>query len=152
MARETATEKTTQESAERSATSRTAAGTNQPPATGKAEVHKTAKMREEERLVAEREANLKRQGEKIAPNRWGVILRETGEIIDIKIMEGGVEPEVDEKDAELYDTEQLPSAAMIGMKRGGTKDAVGGFGFEEGSEGAANRSVVGATRVRDTAA
>lgn len=57
------------------------------------------------------------------------------QVSDIKQMEGAA-PDVPNG----YEVAQVPDGVLIGMIKGGKKDAVGGFGFPDGSEGAAERS------------
>jgi hypothetical protein len=66
-----------------------------------------------------------------AGGRYAVILKETGEVIDIKIMEGAA-PELNADKAHLYDVEQVDAGVLIGMVRGGPNDSAGAFGFPEG--------------------
>jgi hypothetical protein len=57
------------------------------------------------------------------------------QVSDIKQMEGAA-PDVPRG----YEVVEVPDGVLIGMIKGGKKDAVGGFGFPDGSEGAAERS------------
>jgi hypothetical protein len=83
----------------------------------------------------------------VASGRWAVILKETGEVIDIKLMDG-TEPEINQDQVERYEVEEVDGGVMIGMVRGGKGEAVGGFGFpEEGGIG--DRYGTGVTRLAD---
>jgi hypothetical protein len=57
------------------------------------------------------------------------------QVSDIKQMEGAA-PDVPRG----YEVVQVPDGVLIGMIKRGKKDAVAGFGFPDGSEGAAERS------------
>lgn len=81
--------------------------------------------------------------------RYALVLKETGEVTDIKLMDG-VEPEINSDVADQY--EVFPSDTLqIGMVRGGKANAVDGFGFSD-EQVAANRSASGVTRIADAKA
>jgi hypothetical protein len=80
-------------------------------------------------------------------SRYAIILTdEDGNqvVSDIKQMEGSA-PVVPNG----YKVVKVPDGVLIGMIKGGTVSAVGGFGFPEGSPGAEVRSPVGVTKADD---
>ena len=90
----------------------------------------------------------------VESGRYALILkRDDGkeEVTDIKIMEGGVEPEVYNKAVESgnYAIEEVSGGVQIGMVRGGEIGADGGFGFEDEAT-AGGRYGPGVTRTTDT--
>jgi hypothetical protein len=121
------------------------------------------------RSVSPEQANA---AERVEEGRWAIIksfdedsvggARE--EVINICIMNPpGAPPEmpsISETDrrgnestaGEEYSAEQVPGGVMIGMVRGGPEDAVGGFGFPEGSGGKGDRFGPGAVRLADAGA
>lgn len=84
--------------------------------------------------------------------RYAVILtNDDGKdvISEIKLMEG-TEPEFNVDAADRgYKLEKAEDGWQIGMVRGGSVKAVGGFGFEDALS-AAGRSDAGVTRIADT--
>lgn len=86
----------------------------------------------------------------IAKGRYATILNETGEVTNIQIMEG-VAPEINGDTAHRYTVEEVDGGVMIGMVRGGPKNAVGGFGFPEGQD-IGDRHGTGVTRIADSKA
>lgn len=68
-------------------------------------------------------------------------------VSEIKQMEGGA-PVLGGDHAKAV---KVPDGVMIGMIKGGTVDAVGGYGFPDGTEGKALRSDTGVTKVDEPA-
>lgn len=65
--------------------------------------------------------------------RYAVILKATGEVTEIKIMEGDNAPEINGDTAHNYLVEKVGPGVLIGMVRGGPNNAADGFGFPEGT-------------------
>ncbi|HYF57221.1 MAG TPA: hypothetical protein VEA41_23430 [Salinarimonas sp.] len=73
------------------------------------------------------------------------------EVSVISQMEG-VPPEIRSDLKKTVKVEKVPDGVLIGMVRGGKKDAVGGFGFPENSTDSAADRGNGVTRFADTMA
>lgn len=69
------------------------------------------------------------------------------EVSNIAQMEGAV-PEVRSGDSKVV---PVADGVLIGMIKGGPVDAVGGYGFPEGSQGSGLRSQAGVTKVDEPA-
>lgn len=82
-------------------------------------------------------------------SRYVVILKETGEVSDIKLMEGDVEPKINTDVIDKYDVEEVDGGVKIDMFRGGPVHSVAGFGYPEGYTGPAPTGG-GITRVSAT--
>lgn len=91
----------------------------------------------------------------IASGRWAVILKSNSdgqaEVADIKIMEGGLRPELNVDAADRYTLEEVEDGVKIGMVSGGKVGTVGGWGFQD-ELSAAGRSEAGVTRIADAKA
>jgi hypothetical protein len=81
--------------------------------------------------------------------RYAVILKETGEVADIKIMEGDTAPEINGDVADKYEVVKVGGGVMIGMVKGGPNNAADGYGFPEGTN-IGDRHGTGATRIADS--
>lgn len=73
--------------------------------------------------------------------RWATIVKnDEGEEVVANISQmDGVPPEIRDDQKGRVKLEKVEDGVLIGMIRGGPVDAVGGFGFPEGSEGAEGR-------------
>lgn len=80
--------------------------------------------------------------------RYAVILKETGEVSDVKLMEGDMLPEINTDAADKYEVAKVGPGVAIGMVRGGPVHSADGFGFPEGYTGPAPAGG-GVTRVAD---
>ena len=78
------------------------------------------------------------------PTRYAVIRKQDdgSEVVsDIKLMEG-IPPEIRSDQKNRVTVEKAEDGVMIGMVRGGKRDAVGGFGFaKQGTQTAADRGL-----------
>lgn len=71
---------------------------------------------------------------KVASGRWAVVVKDTGVVSDIKLMQGGLEPELRNDHKDQYELVQLDAddEVAIGMVRGGK--GKGGFSWPEGHD------------------
>lgn len=65
--------------------------------------------------------------------RYATILKETGEVTNIQIMEGDNAPEINGDTAHNYIVEKVGGGVLIGMVKGGPNNAADGYGFPEGT-------------------
>ena len=63
-------------------------------------------------------------------DRYAVILKQTGEVIDVKLIDGP-KPEFEGDKADQYEIIEADDGIQIGMVRGGPRYQVAGFGFPE---------------------
>ena len=77
-------------------------------------------------------------------NRYAILVTDDDGntvVSDIKQMEGSA-PDVPKG----YQAVKVPDGVLIGMIKGGPVDAVGGYGFPEGTAGKTGRSEAGVTK------